>query len=375
MGAAVSYRLRVCDLVTDRHLGWLTPSALSWDDYIGKTGSLTGTLPIPDTAAGARARELLQGGRTMVYLERSTAFARRTVWGGILWAPTPRRDARGNYSYELRAGGLEGVLRQKRILFDDLAYTATDQLAIARGLVAYAQAQPGGDLRIETDPAQMSGVLRDRDWIRHDHHYLGDLLDKLAAVEQGFEWRIQCFADDTGARHRALRLGYPTITVGAGGREGDLVLSGSGTVGPYSLPQDASSMANAWQSRGASVGSDLGGSQLPLLSPLLTSPEDWAAGWPRLDGSSDYSSVSTQDVLDEHAAADLARARRPTSVPSVSYTSTDVGQPELGQTVRLKLRDVLHPDDSEVRYRAVGMRVQVAERGRAETTDLFLEAA
>ncbi|MFF2612698.1 hypothetical protein [Kitasatospora sp. NPDC058046] len=361
------YDLLVCDLRSDRLLDRLPVRDVSYDLYIGKTGSLSATIDIPDSTMARRVRTSVLPGRTMLYL----ASGQEIVWGGILWTRVPTRDAFGRWTCGLQAAGLESVLRAHRLLTDTLTASAIDQLDIARQLVAYAQAAPGGDLGLEIDYGQTSGVLRDRVYSRYDLPWLGTLLDQLAAVTDGFEWLVQCFRDDTGARHRALRLGYPRLSVGGG----DLVLSSPGPITTYSLPEDATRMANAWQSRGATVNNNLAAESTPLMSALLTSPADIAAGWPLLDGTSDYSTVITQDVLNQHAQADLAASRRPSLIPSVAYASADVGPPQLGSYVRIRIFDTWYYDGHSARYRVVGLKVTPEQRGRAESTELYLEAS
>lgn len=364
-----TYELLVCDLRTDRLLDRIPVTGVSYDDYIGKTGSLSATIPVPDSTVARRIRTSLLPGRTMVYLERWTAFAGEVVWGGILWTRTPTRDARGFYSCPIQAADLESYLRAHRMLTTDLVAAAADQLAIARQIITYAQSLPGGDLSIEMDPSQLSGVLRDRSYSRYDLPRLGDMLDKLASVQGGFEWRIQIYRSDDGVRHRVLRLGYPELTLGGQ----PTVLSSPGPVTAYALPEDATQQANSWQSRGASVDTDVSTESVPLMSALLTTPADIAAGWPLLENSSDYSTVETQDVLDSHAAADLGRALRPVTVPSV----TIVGQapPALGSTIRLRITDTWYYDGLDALYRLVGYKVAPEERGRPESAELYLEAA
>ncbi|WP_224274098.1 hypothetical protein [Streptomyces sp. LS1784] len=366
-----TYELLVCDLRTDRLLDRIPVRDVSYDAYIGKTGSLSATIDVPDSAMARRVRTSVLPGRTMLYLERWDAVAGTIVWGGILWTRTPSRDARGVWTCAIQAAGLESVLRSHRMLTDSMTSTGVDQLDIARQLVAYAQSAPGGHLGVEIDYGQTSGVPRDRVYSRYDLPWIGGLIDQLAAVQNGFEWIIQCYRDATGARHRALRLGYPRLSVGGG----DLVLSSPGPITTYSLPEDATRLANAWQSRGATVNSNLAAESTPLMSALLTTPTDIAAGWPRLDGTSDYSTVISQDVLDQHAQADLAAARRPSLIPSVAYTGSGVDQPQLGSYVRIRITDDWYYDGLSARYRVVGLKVSPEQRGRPESTELYLEAA
>ena len=110
------------------------------------------------------------------------------------------------------------------------------------------------------------------------------------------------------------------------------------------------------------------------MSTLLTTPDDIAAGWPRLDGSSDYSTIDNLATLNAHATADKAGALRPVTIPSVRILAS-AGLPILGSYVRLRIKDTYYYDGLTARYRVVGLKVQPPERGQAETADLYLEAA
>ncbi|MGW6284198.1 hypothetical protein ACWFRR_04330, partial [Streptomyces sp. NPDC055107] len=50
------YRALFCDLRTDRLLDVLPLTETKFDDFIGKPGSLTATVPLPEGALAARAR-------------------------------------------------------------------------------------------------------------------------------------------------------------------------------------------------------------------------------------------------------------------------------------------------------------------------------
>lgn len=363
---ALTYQLRLCDLVTDRNLGRINVQGVGYDDYIGKTGSFSATAPVPDSATARRLREVLLPGRTMGYLE----LGGQIVWGGPIWTRTPTRSTRGTYTCPIQGAGLESYFRLHRQIRTDLTYTGIDQLAIARALVTYAASRPGGDLGIELG-AEVSGVLRDRTYSRYDQAWIGQRLDELAAVGGGFEWRIQVYADSSGVRHRAFRLGSPRLASSAQ----DQLLDSPGPVTAYTLPEDATSMANSWQSRGATDNSNQAEASTPLMTAELTTPADIAAGWPLLEGSSDYSSIADPSVLTSHAAADLAQAVRPVTIPSVTVLTGSVQQPQLGAYVRIRITDTWYYDGLSARYRVVGLKASPAERGRPETTELYLEAA
>ncbi|MET9914577.1 hypothetical protein ABZZ74_49175 [Streptomyces sp. NPDC006476] len=359
-----SYRLLVCDLRSDQLLDVLPVQGVSLDDYIGKTGRLTGTVPIPNTEIAARARRALVPGRTAVWVERN----RDIWWGGILWTLSLASDDRGRLGVQLQCGGWESYL-YRRLLLTSQEAVQVDQFDIARGLLDYVQNTPGGDLGITYDTAA-SGTVRDRTFSRYDLNTVGDLLDQLAAVEGGFEWRIASHRDPDGRRVKVMQLGSPTIRTGAS----DIVLTHPGPITSYTWPVDATTLANAWQSRGASVNSNQATTSYPLTSPVLVDDTAIGEGWPRLDGSSDYSTVEVQATLDAHARADWTAARSPAQIPEITVRLDGTLTPALlGATVRIRIRDLWHPTPLDARYRVVGLSITPPERGRPETAKLYLE--
>ncbi|WP_432194713.1 hypothetical protein [Streptomyces sp. bgisy027] len=360
------YRFLFTDLRSDQVLDALPVQGVALDDYIGKTGRLTGTVPIPNRAIADRARKALQPGRTGVWVERG----REIWWGGILWTLNLASDARGFLAAQIQCGGWESYL-YRRLLLDTLVAEQVDQFDIVRGLLDYVQSTPGGDIGITYD-GEPSGVTRDRTFSRYDLPVIGDLIDQLAAVERGFEWRIASFRDTSGRRVKRLVLGHPIIRTGAA----EIVLDHPGPVLTYTWPHDASALANGWQSRGASINQNQAADSVPLMSERLVADDDLAAGWPRLDGSSDYTTVEQKATLDAHASADWTAARRPVQIPEVEVLLGGTVTPALlGATVRLRIRDLWHPDILDGRYRVVGLSINPPERGRPETAKLYLEVA
>ncbi|QHF97937.1 hypothetical protein DEH18_33465 [Streptomyces sp. NHF165] len=363
---AAPYRVLLCDLRTDQLLDALPVERLSFDTFIGKTGSMQATVPVPNTGIAGRARAAIRPGRTAVWVERG----REIWWGGILWTASVQSTDRGFLSVQLQAGSWESYL-DHRIVYDTLTASATDQFDIARGLLDYVQDTPGGDIGI-TYGTELSGTLRDRTYSRYDLPKVRDLLDQLAAVEGGFEWRIASYRDpESGRRVRRLQLGAPVIRTGTS----EIVLDHPGPVLSYTWPTDASDMANTWQSRGATDNDNQTEDSVPLVSSLITSPADIDAGWPRLDGSSDYSTVTEEATLDGHARADWAAARHPRTIPEVTVAldRTALSPALLGATIRLRVRDLWWPDTLDARFRVVGLSITPPERGQHETAKLTLE--
>ncbi|MGW5673931.1 hypothetical protein ACWEV4_02365 [Streptomyces sp. NPDC003860] len=359
------YRLLVCDLRSDRLLDVLPVHGLSVDTYIGKTGRLAGTIPLPTADLATRARAVLQPGRSALWLER----AGEIWWGGILWTRAVSSDSRGRLTAAIQAGSWESYL-YRRLLHDTHVAQQVDQFDIARTLIDYAQAAAGGDIGITYDAAP-SGVRRDRTYLRYDLPSIGDILDALAAVEGGFEWRIASHRDTAGRRVKQLVLGHPIIRTGTT----DIVLDHPGPITSYTWPHDATTAATTWQSRGASTNTNQAEASYPLMSPVIVADDLIEAGWPRLDGTSDYTTVERAETLLAHARADAARARTPAQVPEIEVRldSTPISPALLGATVRIRIQDLWHSDSLDARYRVVGLAITPSERGRPESARLYLE--
>ncbi|MFD5874087.1 hypothetical protein [Streptomyces sp. NPDC060322] len=366
---APTYRVVLCDLRTDQVLDVLPVTDVSLDDYIGKIGSASATIPLPNRAVAARARAAVEPGRTAMWVERGS----EVWWGGILWTANLTSNARGFLGLQVQAGGWASYLDHRAILHTQQA-TQVDQYDIVRGLLDYSASLPGGDIGIEYDAEQLSNVKRDRLFRRYDVSRIRDVIDQLGAVEGGFEWRIGSFRDpSSGRRVKQLQLGSPVIRTGAS----EVVLDHPGPILSYGWPIDATVQANTWQGRGASDNQNQTKESLPLMSELLVDDEQLAAGWPRLDGTSDYSTVTEQATLDAHARADLAAALHPQTIPEVTVAldRTPLSPALLGATIRVRIRDDWWAEGLDRRYRVIGLAISPPLRGRSETARLLLEAA
>jgi hypothetical protein len=363
-----SYRALLCDLRSDQLLDALPLTDVSLDDYIGKVGTTTATIPLPNRRLAARARAAVEPGRTALWIERGPEI----WWGGVLWTANVTSNDRGYLGLQIQAGGWASYL-DHRIVFHTQEATAVDQFDIVRGLLDYAQGVDGGDIGIEYGP-ELSGVLRDRTYRRYDQPRIRDLIDQLGAVENGFEWRVASYRDPgSGRRIKHLQLGSPIIKTGTS----EIVLDHPGPVLSYGWPIDATVQANAWQTRGASDNRNQTQESLPLLSDLLVADEEIAAGWPRLDGTSDYSTVTEPATLAAHARADLAASVHPRAIPEVTVALDRIALSPalLGATIRLRVRDLWFTEGLDERYRVVGLAISPPLRGRPETAKLYLEAA
>ncbi|MGV9312292.1 hypothetical protein ACWDR0_08840 [Streptomyces sp. NPDC003691] len=367
MTAVSPYRVLFCDLRTDRVLDSLPLRDVQVDDYIGRTGSLTGTLPVPDAATAARARAL-QEGRTAVYLERGGDL----WWGGILWTTTLTSDDKGSMSLTIQAATFDSYAARRRIRRDFVSVGEQDELAFARDLWNYMQESEGGDIGVVVGE-ERSGEMLEVSWRSTDETVVDDALREIADAENGFEHYIEVSRDPvTGMRTKRLRLGSPRLEHGGE----DLVLDRPGSVLGYSFPRDATRGGTHARVRGGTIERNPNVEARQIVSPVLVARDLIAEGWPQIDLSADLPQVIWPGRLLRHARYLLQRAAGTVVVPEVTVRLDErIPLPPqlLGRFVRLRITDEWHPEGFEGRYRVVGIKITPPQRGRPETAELFLE--
>ncbi|MFE2888804.1 hypothetical protein [Streptomyces sp. NPDC059272] len=368
------YRAIFCDLRTDNTIDILPLRDVTVDDYIGKAGSLSGTIPVPDAAMAARVRRIEEG-RTSVYLQRGSDL----WWGGIVWTSTLQSDDQGVLTLGVQAATFESYAGRRLIRATTPEYDEDyqlslngDQLDVARALWTDLQtALPGGDIGV-TYGIETSGVPRSASYRDGDETVYLDALDALAALENGFEHYISVYTDPTtGARVRRLRLGSPKILTGAT----DLVMDRPGTILAYSFPRDATRGGTTDRARGASTNSDQASESRPLCSTVAVANDlIGQAGYPRIDLTSDHNDITDTATLTALARTELAAATGAVVIPEISVRLDDlVPSALIGRTVRIRITDEWYAEGLDIRYRIIGVKVSPAQRGRPDTADLYLE--
>ncbi|KPI31168.1 hypothetical protein ACGFZJ_21580 [Streptomyces sp. NPDC048253] len=374
------YRAIFCDLRTDDTIDILPLRDVTVDDYIGKAGSLSGTVPVPNAQVAARVRRIEEG-RTAVYLQRGNDL----WWGGIIWTSTLQSDDRGVLTLGIQAATFESYAGRRRIRQDLTFSGSNDQLEVARRLWRHLQtgelvddgtpAPPtGGDIGV-TFGQELSGVTRAVSYRDGDETVYLEAIDALAALENGFEHYIAVYRDPvTGTRVRRLRLGSPKITTGST----DLVMDRPGTILSYTFPRDATRGGTTARARGATDNTNQAVESRPLFADAdIPDGEDLIkVGYPRVDLASDHNDIASTTILRSLANAELAEGTGAVVIPEISVRLDDlVPSALLGRTVRLRITDEWWTEGLDARYRIIGVKVSPAQRGRPDTADLYLEDA
>lgn len=168
-------------------------SKLTWSSTLSRPQSLsvtckTATITEP-VAQRLRTPDRLP---TELWVSRNG----RQVFAGPLLG-----GARNGDELTLECGGLLTYL-QWMIVVADMRFDQIDQFGIAAALIDQWQTLDFGHYGIDTSTVGVSGVLRDRSYVRDEIHQVGRRVEELGAVRDGFDAEI----DPTT---RKLQLWYP----------------------------------------------------------------------------------------------------------------------------------------------------------------------
>ncbi|SEN87617.1 hypothetical protein [Nonomuraea pusilla] len=380
----IHYKFVFNDLRTDNHITTLDLDDVTYTRAIGEPGSFSASIAvvnreIADEVAKVVPRwvddptepdSLSTGpGRTVCHVYRNGV-----VWGTyVIWKATVNIDGRGAIKVQLTGASLESYLNAVEIR-DDLSYTGTDQLDIARALITEMQALTYANIGL-TLQTGTSGVNRDRTYLAGETATFGQRLRELADVNGGFEWLIHTADPGTGTRVREVRFGYPKL-----GTQTDHVFSQPGNVLSVSQEIDALRAATSYRARGESVSTDASTSSQPLMSAEQNATAYLAAGWPRIDRTMDYSTVKETSTLNAYAAR--WAAERPGTVRvhqvSVKLDETEWTPTNLGDYARVMLVNDWWPIRNggasfNHRWRVIGVSVRATSRNSQETATLVFE--
>jgi hypothetical protein len=282
--AAGGYELSLTEATSRRFTARLTePSELAF--------TLDGRHP--------QAAQIQELGTDIHVLWTSASGATRALVRGRA-GPTGDTLDENAHTVEVSALDYRAVLNRRRLYSGStLTWAATDQAAIAWGLIQQTQTRPGGDLGIAQGAGATTGVLRDRTYEAGDS--VGERIQELSEVIGGFDWDIT----PSSASGLSLDIWYPQRGVNRG-----VVLEYGGLVKAVRREVDPSNYANAIRYTGSTD---------PVTLPDEVEAADLAG---RLEGRWDAvygdDGLTTQTALDDRAAWQLAQAQ----VVQPTYTLT-----------------------------------------------------
>lgn len=336
------YTYFTADLRTDTILSELPLRDVTFSSVLNGSGSFSATIPYNDPRwdkIGIKGATTPR--KTALYVDRDGVL----VWGGIIWTRLPedgrlRIDGNDFWSYF-----------RHRYIRATQTFAAVDQLTIAQDLIDYAQGQTGGDIGVQVG-SEVSGVLRDRPYWGYERKNIGEAIEQLASVIDGFDFAVDVrYA--SGIPERVLSLGYPRRgrTASASGHVFERSRTG-GNIVKYPWPEDGTETANLIDAIGAGEGDSM------LISTAVDQSQI-DLGLPLLEAVTTYKDVSVQETLTEHAQGDLEKARQVISRPQVTVRADAdpvFGSYIVGDEARFRISDEWF-DDIDTYYRITGTSV------------------
>ncbi len=372
------YRYLVTEALTGNTLGELPLGSVKFSEKLNEAGELTATL---DLAARTR------GGLSLADMLLTQSTPRRTrlwvdrdgqlVWSGLIWRRTRPKGSTG--IIDISAVSTLGYFSHRR-LTTDMAAVATDQLDIARGLISWALAQPGGDIGVQVG-AETSGVLLTRAPLAwgYELRTITEIISELVLADGGFDISIDpTYVADVPTD--VLHLHYPRR--GRSLASSNLVFFTASTRGgnllDWEVDEDATDSATQVWGIGAGEGDG-------MLLAVATRTDLIDAGYPLTDSTISYKSITDGDALANLALAEVNKLAATPLAWSIEVDPDDVSTPFgtwiVGDDALLRIDDdprfpagLDGSPGTEVLQRIFGHEVSVGDDGGADVVTLTLGA-
>lgn len=378
-----NWRIEFATATTDLTIDSFECEISKLSRYIGKTGTLQGSVPVINPDIGLRIKSVLGGeGKMTMY----AYYGDECWWGGFLDRTSLKSNAFGAM-LDFEGSTFESY-PDRREARTDQKFTGTEQTEYARWLWNYMQSTgPGSNLRISTAFPAVKSIKRDLSWKRAEIRTVGSILKEMSNRVGGFEWIIDCYTSGS-TRHRDLLVGYPTV----GRPESRIVLTYPGDIMEYEIDGDALDGATSFQARGKApepVGepnpkgdsTTAKGSEKkdPIMSKEYHADAFLKSGYVRTDATVERDTVTEVATLNKWA--ELARDMRsgPLVLPSILTRMENFTQAVLGSDIKLRINDHPFPPGAwgepgyERTARCIGYEIDPGEYGAPDVARIVFE--
>jgi hypothetical protein len=325
---------------------------MQFTETLNAPGSWSATLPLRQPDGSAITAATLFNPKAIFAYERGEILR----WAGPVI--TCRVD-RAAGTVNLAGQGYLAYLR-RRILWHTKTYTATDQLLIVKALIDYAQATFGtpGDLGITTTAlSAITTKNRDRTYFYYERKKIGELIEQLAAVRDGFDFRLTPRWSNGPNSQMVVDFG---VTYPALGRQTGYVFDLNAAEMP-TIDVDMSRIAYQVVATGLGSGEDIPSvavSRASLISTNILLEDSVSAG-----------DISVAETLTDHAKRRLDLGSTPLIYPNVVLPASELGTFIPGDQVKCTGSDGIL--DITGTYRIVEQSVNLPAEG-PETLTLTL---
>jgi hypothetical protein len=353
------YRCIALDLRTGARIAELPLSGLTYSSKLNSVGDCSASLRIPTDNATLAAlyNDAVDEARRQLVIERDGNI----VWCGIIWL-SPYDDS--NQTRTIKAAEDWSYFR-RRVINTTQVFTAADQITIARTLLRNAQAVTGGNIGV-TVGSQTCGVTRDRTFNKYELKPVGEAIEQLAAIENGFDFAIDAnWNSTTGALVKTFRPSYPRR--GRNYANTGHVFQLGRNMTSFSWPSDGTRVANRVWATGNGEGDAM----------LITSATDTyqlqtlasgGPGYPLLEATVSNKDVTVQATLDAQARTRLVSVSTPVVLPEITVRADldpVIGSYITGDACRILIPEgnPRFPDGLDTYRRIIGWDVSVTDDG------------
>ncbi len=320
---ASQYRVLFAEFMSGDVWGELPVTDLSFSRVINAPGSASVKVPL-----WAFDWQALQPWRVLVYIQRG----QQIMWGGPLVGFGVDLE---NEEATLNCLGLWEYYRHRLITYDAV-FIQRDQGAIVKALLQDFADGTGqypwntGPQALSWDGSAATGVLRDRTYRGYERKGVGQAVEDMAGVRDGFDFRIDHYW--FGSRIvNTFRLGPPS------GVPADLVLEHGVTCDIPSFTVDGTAMVTEAAVTGGGEADD----QLAAWWYNLPLEGDASRRIPRLSAVESRQDVTSVDTLTGYAQQIVSEGSTPVTIPAVrlyAHADPDPGDLQVGQQARVRAR-------------------------------------
>ncbi|WAL73115.1 hypothetical protein OU787_17345 [Kitasatospora sp. YST-16] len=355
-GGMMQYRILFVEFVSGDIWGELPAVEVGFSRVLNAPGEGSVKIPLTGPAVRGLPWQALQPWRVLVYVQAGEQI----LWGGPLVTYAVDLSAE---TMTLNLQGLWAYYR-RRYISEDRTFLARDQTLIARDLIKDFGDGTGNLVRssgpkaLTFDDNYLSGVARDRSYWRYEWKTVGQVVEDLAALTTGFDFRIDHFWQ-SGRIVNRLVFGPPT------GDPTDFVLEHGANCTVPGITADGTSVTTEAVVTGAGDGAD----QLVSTWYDLLHETDGSRRIPRLTSVQSRVDVTVPDTLTGYAQQMISEGSVPVVIPAVQLypdAFPGVGDLQVGQlaTVRAKVGD--WPGYSG-RFKVTEITHKVSDNGASET--------
>lgn len=359
---ATQYRYLFTDLLTNQVLAELPLTNVNFTQQLNSAGTFTGELLLSGVNAyGLNILAATIPARCCVYVDRNGVLE----WGGIIW----------QRNYNSTTQRLKITAREflsyfeRRLITNTRAFTAVDQLQIVETLVEQALATPYGNVPMlynqDSGSTNTSGILSTRTYYGYELKTVMQAITDLATSAQGFDFEISVYYDGTGSLAKSFNTYYPKT--GETYTTADSTIPTfelGGNISSYDYTEDGSKAVNSIYVIGA------GSSDAELISNAQDATK-FANGWALLEDHASYTDITDTSLLANLASAQIFAASYPPltlKVVAPPYIDPVYGSYEIGDDVRVRIKDSFFSQGLDTSYRIVALNVQPGENGPEQIT-------